>query len=234
MSDICKILQDNEIDKPIQVMKRTISKHIDHWSNKSLVISSLVGAVFFIASLVINHFATIYATEEASNYVRDVLLSNLPVFNVDIIVNEGAMIFLLFVTFLLILEPKRIPFTLKSAAVFIIIRALFITLTHVGPFPVHSYLDKHDIFQQFTRGKDFFFSGHTGLPFLMALIFWDEKWIRNISLVATAVFAISVILGHLHYSIDVFAAFFITYGIFHIAQKFFPVDFQLFQKYKRK
>jgi hypothetical protein len=32
-------------------------------------------------------------------------------------------------------EPKRIPFVLKSLALFIITRSTFVLLTHIGPFP---------------------------------------------------------------------------------------------------
>jgi membrane-associated phospholipid phosphatase len=77
-------------------------------------------------------------------------------------------------------------------------------------------------------GNDFFFSGHTGMPFLIALIFWKEKWVRSISIAVSLLFGALVLLGHLHYSIDVFGAFFITYTIFHICQKFFRVDLKLF------
>jgi hypothetical protein len=77
-------------------------------------------------------------------------------------------------------------------------------------------------------GADLFFSAHTGMPFLGALAFWKEKEIRYFSLFGSLFFAVVVLLGHLHYSIDVASAFFITYGIFHIAQYFFPKDWKLF------
>jgi hypothetical protein len=118
-----------------------------------------------------------------------------------------------------------IPFALKSAALFILIRSAFITLTHLGPFPTHSYINQEAFFSPLNLGSDFFFSGHTGLPYLMALVFWEYKFIRNVCLAASVVFGVSVLLGHLHYSIDVFSAYFITYSIFHISQKFFAKDY---------
>jgi hypothetical protein len=41
-------------------------------------------------------------------------------------------------------------------------------------------------------------------------------------------FGVIVLLSHLHYSIDVFAAFFITYSIYHIALKLFDRDYEFF------
>jgi membrane-associated phospholipid phosphatase len=81
-----------------------------------------------------------------------------------------------------------------------------------------------------TSGNDMFFSSHTGLPFLMSLIFWGNYRLRIFFILASMILAASVLLGHLHYSIDVFAAYFITYTIFHIAQKFFKQDYELLLK----
>lgn len=65
------------------------------------------------------------------------------------------------------------------------------------------------------------------MPFLMALIFWDDKYARFISIFASIIFDVSMLLGHLHYSIDVFSAFFIAYTIFVMAQKIFAKDHNL-------
>jgi membrane-associated phospholipid phosphatase len=212
------------------MIKKILIKHKKHWTEKSLLFSSLVGFLFFSVSLFINQVAANYATRAASNPVNDILLSNLPVFNVDFIVNDVAIMFMLFIIGLLILEPKRVPFVLKSVAIFIAIRSAFVILTHLGPFPERSVIYPDDYLRSLNIGGDYFFSGHTGLPFLMALVFWDEKWIRNVCIAGSLVFGAAVILGHLHYSIDVFGAFFITYTIFHLAKKFFPEDFELFRK----
>lgn len=207
-------------------MKRIITRHKNHWLDHSFLLSSVIGALFFVFSLGVNYLAMIYVNEEAGKPAKDLLLSNLPVVNVDLVVNEGALIFIVFIALLLFVKPQRIPFTLKSAALFVLIRSIFITLTHIGTYPTHTYLDKHDILGSLNLGKDLFFSGHTGMPFLLALTYWKDKSIRNICLFTSVLFGASVILGHLHYSIDVFAAFFISYGIFHIARYFFPKDFE--------
>jgi membrane-associated phospholipid phosphatase len=65
---------------------------------------------------------------------------------------------------------------------------------------------------------------------LMAFIFWDSKPLRYIFIGWSVLFALTVLLGHLHYSIDVASAVFITYTIFHLSQIIFKKDFVLAKK----
>lgn len=208
-------------------MKQILHSHKMFWSQKPFALSALVGLLLLAFSLFINYCANVYVAFSASAAVSDLILDNLPVIDVDFIFLEGFIIFILFIIFLLIREPRKIPFVLKSIAVFIFIRAIFISLTHIALPPEHSFLDLGKILQGFTSGNDLFFSSHTGLPFLMALVFWEYKKIRLIFIFSSLIFAASVLLGHLHYSIDVFAAYFIAYGIFRLAQILFPKDYKL-------
>lgn len=208
-------------------MKKIIKKHRDLWSQKKFLNSLLISVLFFALSLVFNHISSIYVDKRAGSYVQDVLLDNLPVMNVDFIINDGVFLFGGIVLYFLIIHPKMIPFTLKSLALFIFIRSVFTTLTHLGPAPSQTYLDPDDLLIKINSGKDMFFSGHTGMPFLLAFVFWNNKFMRYLSIIASLVFGTSVILGHLHYSIDVVAAFFIAYAIYNIAVKMFKKDLEL-------
>lgn len=209
-------------------MQRIINSHKEVWKDKNFFLSALGSILFLLASLVVNYFAGNYANSRASNPVSDIILDNIPTFNVDLIFIEGALMLTAFITILLLHEPKRIPFVVKSIALFVCIRSIFIILTHLGPDPAHDVIRSNDILEMISFGGDLFFSGHTGLPFLMALIFWKNKYLRTVFVLISLTFGTSVLLGHLHYSIDVFAAYFITYGIFHIAYTFFKKDYELF------
>ena len=209
-------------------MNRLFEKHKSQWSQKSFLFSALLSFLFLAGSLVINYTAGNYAAEKASNGVTDIVLDNLPRMDVDGIFIYGAILFGLFVIILLIKEPKQIPFIIKSVALFVFVRAIFISLTHIGPILQQAPPISNIILRNLMFGVDYFFSGHTGLPFLMALSFWDSKCLRNIFLTTSFIFGASALAGHYHYSIDVFAAFFITYGIFHIARWLFTKDYQLF------
>ncbi len=209
-------------------MREILQKHKLLWPNKSFIWQVLFGLLLLAASLVATYYANIYTTIRASNAVTDIILDNLPVVNVDFVFNEGALIFICIVVIMLLHEPRRIPFVLKGAALFTLVRSLFMVLTHLAPPLAQSYIDPTEILHKLSSGDDLFFSAHTGLPFLFAIIFWKEKLPRYFFLLSTAIGGTSVLLGHLHYSIDVFSALFISFGIFHITKYIFPKDYLLF------
>jgi hypothetical protein len=67
--------------------------------------------------------------------------------------------------------------------------------------------------------KDLFFSGHTSTLFMLYLIA-ENKFYKKLFLISTVVVALSVIIQHVHYTIDVFAAPFFTYTAYKITGKF--------------
>lgn len=209
-------------------MNNWLQKAKSHFKDKTFLMSIGFAVILLFISLVVNFYAGIYATENASNSVTDIILSNIRVYDVDGIFVYGPIFFWIFIAWLLISEPKRIPFALKSIALFTIIRAIFISLTHIGPFPLDVVMDTSKLMQKFAFGGDLFFSGHTGLPFLMALIFWHDIKLRWLFIATSIMFGVVVLMAHLHYSIDVLSAFFITYTIYKIATFLFKRDEILF------
>ncbi|TSA44914.1 hypothetical protein D4R51_02885 [bacterium] len=211
-------------------MTNWLDKYKSCVRNRKFLFSIGVGFLFLAASIVMSFFAIIYATERASGPVTDIILSNIPVVDVDGIFVYGPVIFWIFVVGYLIFEPKEIPFTIKSIALFTVIRSIFISLTHIGPFPSHIQVTATGLLGAFTSGNDLFFSGHTGLPFLLALIFWENKYLRWLFIASSLFFGVIVLIAHLHYSIDVFAAFFITYTIYRVAGVLFKKDREMLLK----
>ncbi len=189
--------------------------------------SLLEAVILFIGSVFITHYASRYAEIRASNHVDDIILSNTRVYNFEIFFVYIAIVLGLFVITLCLRFTKTAPFLIKTVSLFIVIRSIFVSLTHIGPFPLKLELESN-LLNFITSGNDLFFSGHTGLPFLIALIFWSHLYIRVLFLSASVVLGATALLAHLHYSIDVFAAFFITYSIYHIAIKLFKKDFDFF------
>ncbi|MFN8638069.1 MAG: glycosyltransferase [Dehalococcoidia bacterium] len=181
-----------------------------------------VAIVTFVTGLVISFFAADYATERASSPVTDLVLSNVRVMDVDVLFAGGTVLVCVLAALVLWLYPERTAFALASLGLFYIVRSVFISLTHIGPFPTAVAPGFGGPVGRFLfSGADLFFSGHTGAPFLLSLMFWDRGWVRYTFLASSLAMAVIVLLGHLHYSIDVLAAFFITYTIFKMSESLF-------------
>lgn len=212
-------------------MKALYRRHKEHWPDWRLALNSVASfAIFIIAIFVLQPLAIDFANEAATNPVGDVILSNTPVYDVGVFFVYGMFLLVAFITALCLSHPNRIAFVLHSLTLFVLIRSAFVSLTHVGAFTTQLPSEFGPAITNMFFGADHFFSGHTGAPFLMALIFWKTPFLRYVFLFWSAFFGIVVLLGHLHYTIDVLAAFFITYGIFHIARWLLPADWALFNK----
>lgn len=214
------------------------ANHKDFWS-KETAVSFLRALLILCFALLIQNIAYYYVDYRVQGtWVGDLFLNNLPAFNLDFFIVQWALILTLLVLALQLLYPRYLPFTLKALALFLIIRSFFITLTHLGAdlhqitlnpetlgFGLYDFL--------YNSKNDYFFSGHTGASFLMGLIFWREKFWRYFFFASSFVMGASMLLSHMHYSIDVFAAPFITYAIFAMAKYFFATDYALLKKVKQ-
>ncbi len=204
-------------------------RYRSHFSRRDYQMAIAGSILFFLASVVVSFYAINYANDVASNYVTDIILSNVPAFDVDGLFGYGTILLIAFVTLVLLTHPKRAPFSLFSMGTFFFIRSAFTSLTHLGPFPtLPTNGDWGKLLSHFLFGSDYFFSGHVGTCFLLALIFWKEEGLRYLFIVWSAYMAVVVLLGHYHYSIDVASAYFITYTIYVLCVKFFPTSLAIF------
>lgn len=211
-------------------MKTIFHRYAEYFRNKQYLESFVVSLLFLVGSLIMNFYAGTYAQESQSSPVTDIILSNTRVYDVDGIFVYGGLILIAFIILTIVAKPQRLPFIVKTIALFYIIRSFFISLTHIAVFPTHTAIDPIRFINDFTFSGDLFFSGHTGLPYLMGLIFWENKILRYIFIATSILMGTVVLLAHIHYTIDVFSAFFITYSIFHIAKKIFAWERDLFFK----
>ena len=151
----------------------------------------------------------------------DLILDNIPTLPLDFL----FIYFFLFIShflfiYPLIFEPKRYYYYLWLLSVLYITRTLFIVLIHLQVDPRCALHVFPSYFAPLTFTNDLFFSGHTAFPFLGFLMF-RNRWAKIFFFIASLILGATVLLTHCHYSIDVFAAFFIAYGVYVGGTKIF-------------
>ncbi|MDP3542213.1 MAG: phosphatase PAP2-related protein [Elusimicrobiota bacterium] len=179
----------------------------------------LVGGTALGAALVLNQFAgrLADANGEKAHPSPDLLLARLPHWDTSLLFIYGFTALLLWLIFAAARwERRRIPRMLWAYAILVAVRSFFIILTPMHTPPDHAILAGDPLFDVFGRfltfKHDLFFSSHTATPFLAYLLFRD-KWVSLSFLAISILMAATVLIGRFHYSIDVFAAFFITYAV---------------------
>jgi len=122
----------------------------------------------------------------------------------------------------LLKNPQRFLFAIQLYTLMALVRMIAMFLLPLEP-PEKMILLKDPFVEFFGTGqtltKDLFFSGHTATLFILFLVS-EHKTIKIIFLVSTIIVAFCVLIQHVHYTIDVFAAIFFTYACYKILHKF--------------
>jgi hypothetical protein len=196
---------------------------------------SLVWGIFlFVIAVGIQTLADRYVGFVQSLAVPDLILDHIPSLHIGEFIIQSVLWLTVFTIVLAILKPKYVSFGLKTLALFLVTRAILISLTHLGTSPQQLVFNPNSFGYGiynilYNSNNDFFFSAHTGVPVIFALIFWEEKKYRYFYITMSILFGGSVLLAHMHYSIDVFAAPFISYGIFQTAKRWFKNDYKFLE-----
>lgn len=190
------------------------------FGKSSRPIYSVIGACALLAaSLVWNYYAGQYAAargRDQPSLTADLLLKALPYDPMQATFVWGFAAFVLAALIGCRLERRRTTYFVGMYAALISLRAVFITLTPMGMPPGAVRPDGDPLFDLFgerlTFGNDLFFSSHASLPFLGFLIF-DRLGTRLVMFAFTVLLTSCTLIGRYHYTIDVAAAFFITYAL---------------------
>jgi hypothetical protein len=120
--------------------------------------------------------------------------------------------------------PQRLLFGVRVYAGVMLMRLIAMYLTELDDpltaIPLQDPVARW-IFQIKTiPTKDLFFSGHTATMFTLYLLAGTAP-LRRVFLAATVVIGLCVLLQHVHYAFDVFAAPFFAYGVYHLVEYVF-------------
>ncbi|VVB79383.1 Uncharacterised protein [uncultured archaeon] len=188
-------------------------------SHKNLIILSML---FLISAILINYASGFYVDHNTKTVsANDLLLDFLPSIDISPIFIYGAVIIVaLFFLYPLLFRLEEFHKAVSQFSLLILVRSFFIILTHLS-LPLDAIAVHAPNFLSFLNVQnDLFFSGHTSIPFLGFLLFKNKK-IKYFFLVSSIVMAVTVLLMHVHYTIDVLSAYFITYGVFKFGEKFY-------------
>lgn len=188
------------------------------WEHRHLILLSFG---FLLISLLINYFSGMYVSNVPGVVAPDLILDHLPTIDLDFLFLYGSLLLLaIFFIYPLLFRVRDLHKVISQFSLIVFVRSIFMSFTHLA-LPLTSYtFSLPYIFSFFIFQNDLFFSGHTALPFLGFLLFKNKK-IKYFFLASSIIMAATVLLMHVHYTIDVFSAYFITYGTFKIGERFF-------------
>ena len=171
----------------------------------------LLSLLIVAAATYLDYLSGVYVSSSANvAAVPDLILDHVGPVDLSFIYVYGYLtLCITLFLYSLVLHIRTLHVVVSQFSFLVMLRAVFVMLTHLqtpadGINAVFPWIFKGISFQ-----NDMFFSGHTAIPFLGFLLF--KGVIRYFFLCGSICLGTVVLLMHLHYSIDVFSAFFITY-----------------------
>lgn len=193
------------------------------WHNQVFRIQTIIGSLVLVAMLAyMPHFFGMMEKRQGI-VLNDLLLQQLPAIDVSVI----TFLIIWSINFLLIYrsvqDPSVFILGLYTLILVNLIRFATISMTPLDP-PLGLVPLRDPLSSLFYGGpkifitKDLFFSGHTSSQFMVFLCLKNRKD-KLVALVASIVVGLLVLIQHVHYTIDVAAAFLATYLAFWLAGK---------------
>lgn len=193
------------------------------WSNSKFRILTITGSIILLGILIAFPFFFAMIEQKQGQALNDRLLLLLPPVDVSIptFIIIWSMTLLLWIRF--VQDPSLFLTFLFCFIMLCFSRMITIMLVPLDPpaglIPLKDPLSS--IFyggtHKFIR-KDLFYSGHTSIQFLMFLTL-KKRTDKILALISTVAIGILVLMQHVHYTIDVLAAFVFSYLIYRIGKK---------------
>lgn len=178
----------------------------------------LFSLFILIVSQGIQYVTSAYKHNSLGNFVPDLAYDYIPKYDFSwLYYGEFWILILITIWIMFWHSHQKLSQILLAFGLFFLIRALCIVPTGLLTHPDQIIPTGEGFGLVHYLENDLFFSGHTGSPFLLALLFWNLPIWRYVSLIISGIMAYAVLSMRIHYSIDVIGAFFITYGIYHLS-----------------
>ena len=188
-------------------------------SSKKKVALFVAGIAALLSSFAVNNKVSTYVDHVQGQAVGDLILDNIPIYDLNFIFFWAVLIFWVGNIIYRLIFPKEFPFILVSLSLFVLVRCFFISLTHIGP--PETLLVVPEELSYYSFNADMFFSGHVGAPFFYALL-TSVKNVKWIAIIYSIIMVVIVLMSHGHYSIDIFASFFIAHSLSILMLKLKP------------
>ncbi len=193
------------------------------WQESSFRIKTYVGSVILIAILVYLPFFFKGIEKIEGAQLNDYILARLPAMDMSVLTFVLIWSMSIFILIRCIQSPAVFLVFLLSIDLLFLSRILTITLFPLNP-PQGLIPLSDPIANIFYGGpemfitKDLFYSGHTSSMFLIALCIPQKRYKQAAIGISISV-GMLVLIQHIHYTIDVLAAFVFTYLIYLLGKK---------------
>jgi membrane-associated phospholipid phosphatase len=206
----------------VALLNQTISWS-EAWQHKSFRNKTFVALVLVAIILLLLPTFFAFIEKREGMVLQDFVLERLPASDVSIPTFIIIWSVVLLVFYRIYQNPCIFLVVAYGFILMCIARVLTISLLPLNPPP--GLITLKDPIANIAYGgkgifitKDLFYSGHTGNMFLFFLCL-QAKWDKIIALSASFMVGILVLIQHIHYSVDVIAAFIFTYFIYLGAKK---------------
>ncbi len=209
-------------------LKKWKNKYSKVLKSKKFYLDLAVSIFFFVfvAGFFFKGYLANYLKTLEHNPVNDELLNFLPNIDLDLIASQYIfVIVLVFGVYSFIFKLQKLPFFIKAVTLLYVSKFIILPTTNLT-FPAGAI---HESFDNIYN--DLFFSGHTAFPVLLYFFTKDKtRYLKWFFLFSAVLEAITVLLMNLHYTIDVYAAPFFAFGIFHLSKKVFKNNYYEYDK----
>ena len=196
---------------------------LEAWQHKRFRYKTIIALLLVAIILILLPTFFAFIEKREGMVLQDFVLDAIPAMDVSIPTFAIIWSVVLLVFYRIYQNPRLFLVVAYGFILMCVLRVLTISLLPLHPPP--GLIVLKDPIANIAYGgngifitKDLFYSGHTGNMFLFFLCL-EHKWDKIIALTASFLVGILVMVQHIHYSIDVFAAFLFTYFIYLGAKK---------------